>query len=162
MAESDLETCLPRLRRLALCLYGNSIEGDEAVVHALEKLTNNVLCRRDNESIVKFLFSKILSSAFIAFEENEAKMRFNAADLNSSFDASNNAAIIQAVSELDYNERSVIALHVLEQFDEFETAQMLQTTVTDVLKSLRSARSHLSQKVSVSDMAFQHPAAARL
>lgn len=156
MAESDLEKCLPRLRRLALCLFGNSAEGDEAVVHALEKLTNNVLCRKDDESIVKFLFSKIIASAFDTFDENESEIKVNLADVNSHSDIAHNATVIKAVSELDVTERSVVALHVLEQFDEAETAHLLLMTVPDVLKALRSARSHLSQQVSLSDMTSQN------
>ncbi len=155
MAESDFETCLPRLRRLALCLYCNSIEGDEAITSALESIPGSILSKKNDESILRFLFSEIIAIAFDAFEEKDAKIKVNLRDMNSGFDANNNVTIIKAVSELDFTERSVVALHILEQFSMAETALLMQTTVSDVLGSLRSARSHLSQQVSLTALASQ-------
>jgi len=147
MAEGDFETCIPRLRRLALCLYCNITEGDEAVVIALGNLSNKIMSKGNDEVTIKFLFSEIVSIASDAFEGARTKIKVNLADMSCGLNLENNEAVILAVSELDFTERSVIALHILERINESDTAVLLQKPLPRVMESIRSARSHLSQQV---------------
>lgn len=145
MAESDLQSCLPRLRRLGLCLFCNTEEGDGAIAIAIEKVPTYLIESHGDNDVITFLFKEVLLIASIRFHVNDDVVTPNLITKNGSMP---DKAFIKAVSELDFTERSVIALHVLEEFSEAETAKMMNVSEGDVRRALQSARSHLSRKVS--------------
>lgn len=146
MAESSLHSCLPRLRRLSLCLFCNTEEGDGAVIVAIENVPSTLTEQGQNDAIVKFLFLEILNIASIRFknEHNTLSSHYWIGEITDN----EHAAMIKAVSELGLFERSVVALNILDSFDESATAEMLNASVSDVTKALAHVRTFLSNKIS--------------
>lgn len=145
MAERDLQDCLPRLRRLGLCLFCNIEEGDGAVAIAIEKVPENLIEKGCDDQIIKFLFQEILLIASVRFQVNDEIDKPALKIGNGSY---SDNMFIKAVSELDLAERAVVALHILEGFSEAETATMMNISESEVRRTLQSARSHLSREVS--------------
>ena len=145
MAESDLQSCLPRLRRLGLCLFCNTEEGDGAIAVAIERVPAHLIENHGDHEVINYLFQEVMKIASIRFHVNDDTVTL---DLMISDENQPDKVFIKAISELDFTERSVIALHVLEEFSEAETAAMMNMSEDDVRKSLQSARSHLSREVS--------------
>lgn len=146
MAESDLQSCLPRLRRLGLCLFCNADEGDAAIASALNKVPTHLIRNHSDKDVIKFLFKEILQIAATQLEENDAPLT---PDMGFNTKIFPDKTFMTAISELDFTERSVIALSILEEFSEAEAATMMKLSEDDVRRSLKTARTHISREVSV-------------
>lgn len=148
MQESNLETNLPRLRRLALCLFCNTDEGDRTVALALGNVPHLLAEGHHDHAILEFLFSEILRISSNQFPVGDESVTPNLPIGTSHNASTGHSSIVEAVSELDLLERSVVALHILDGFDKEKTAEMLKVSVSTVTRSLQSARSHLRVPVS--------------
>ena len=149
-----IEACIPALRRYAGALLRNREDADDLVHDCLVRALDKLHTRREEADVRAWLFA-IMHNLFIS-QLRRAKTRPGGESLDESHEASMSMApdqetslhvrdVIDGLSRLPVEQRTVILLVTVEDLSYAETAQVLGVPIGTVMSRLARGRERLRQ-----------------
>lgn len=152
ISETDFEKLLPRLRRFARCLFCDINRADEAVYQSLDVIIGqNGEAEKDVVATEILIFQLLLTTARKQTRDEKLQLSTTFPGEGSRTEDKSIRKIEWAIAELSFEERAVIALHVLEGVGLAETASLMSLATGVANERLQAARTRLVCSLSAMD-----------
>lgn len=158
---TQIEACIPALRRYAAALLRNREDADDLVHDCLVRALDKLHTRRDDADIRAWLFT-ILHNLFIS-QLRRAKARPSGETLDETHDAVMSARpdqdkrlywrdLLRGLNKLPVEQRTVILLVSVEDLSYAEAASVLGVPIGTVMSRLARGRERLRQLIEEEDV----------
>lgn len=140
MLGHDLEILMPKLRRFARCLYCEQTAADDAVCNSLEAAMAARPIDRDEVSVTEMWLIRHMVSAC------RDRVAAPASAPRTGKRGSVEAGLESAVSELNFDCRAVVALHIVAGVGLADAAELLDRSLGEIERDLDTARRHIAAR----------------